>query len=94
MAWRLLELFELGAEIRIWSVDQLTGPNERFPSGKKGSFATYCHQKSIIIDCALALFGSQNWSSNSADDCAEMTCLTQHLGTVAAIYAERYRLYG
>ena len=93
MSWRLLELYELGAEIRLWSIGPYVGVGKRFPCGLKGSLYSYGHLKSVVVDGALAIYGSQNWSKNSDLNCAEMICISQLLDTVAAIYAEHKRLY-
>lgn len=78
MAARLLDLLYAGAELRLW----------------KGSDDPYhcCHMKSIVIDGAVAVIGSQNWSQHSEKQCMEVVCITQFLNVVAPLYAVHSRL--
>lgn len=71
-------MLHLGAELRLWS-----GRNNR---------PVCCHMKTMVIDGALAILGSQNWSDHSATSCIECVCITQYLSVVAPLFTEHHRM--
>ena len=78
MAARLLDLFNAGAEFRFWK-------------GHRHSVRSL-HMKSIVVDGAVAIVGSQNWTANSEEDCVEGVWITQILSVVAPLFAHHHML--
>ena len=77
MSARLLDLLIAGAEIRFWKGNQN---------------ASILHMKSIVVDGAVAIVGSQNWTAKSDDDCVEVVLITQLLSVVAPLFAHHHML--
>ena len=77
MSARLLDLFNAGAEMRFWK-----GRNK----------ATSLHMKSIVVDGAVAIVGSQNWTTHSDDFSLEGVCITPLLSVVAPLFAHHHML--
>ena len=77
MAAKLVDLFNAGAEIRFWK-----GSNK----------AVTLHMKSIVVDGAVAIVGSQNWTANSDEHCVEGVWITPLLSVVAPLFAHHHML--